>query len=134
MEKYFRKITENTHFKGFVAGVVTSTIAFGLLSSAIFYIATQTEDDYEYEYEDSGRYYENTENTENIDSIMPTMKASDTNLTEVQSRTLETQKQTPAIQTENVILCVNEFNKPKIDINKVNAMLSRDPWGAGYFP
>ena len=131
MEKYFRKITENTHFKGFVAGVVTSTIAFGILSSTIFYMAIQSKDDYEYEYEDSGRYYENTEN---IDSIMPTMKASDTNLTEVQSRTLETQKQTPSTQTENVILCVNEFNKPKIDINKVNAMLSRDPWGAGYFP
>ena len=134
MEKYFRKITENTHFKGFVAGVVTSTIAFGLLSSAIFYTAIQTEGDYEYEYEDSGRYYENTENTENIDSEMPTMKASDTNLTEVQARTLETQNQTPVTQTENVILYVNEFDKPKIDIDKVNAMLSRDPWGAGYFP
>ena len=128
MEKYFRKITENTHFKGFVAGVVTSTIAFGILSSTIFYMAIQSKDDYEYEYEDSGRYYEN------IDSEMPTMKASDTNLTEVQARTLETQNQTPVTQTENVILCVNEFNKPKIDINKVNAMLSSDPWGAGYFP
>jgi len=126
MEKYFRKITENTHFKGFVAGVVTSTIAFGILSSTIFYMAIQSKDDYEYE--DSGRYYEN------IDSEMSTMKASDTNLTESQSQTLETQKQTPSTQTENVILCVNEFNKPKIDINKVNAMLSRDPWGAGYFP
>ena len=134
MEKYFRKITENTHFKGFVAGVVTSTIAFGLLSSAIFYMAVQSEDDYEYRYEDSGRYYENTENTKNIDSEMPTMKASDTNLTEVQARTLETQNQTPVTQTENVILYVNEFDKPKIDIDKVNAMLSRDPWGAGYFP
>ena len=131
MEKYFRKITENTHFKGFVAGVVTSTIAFGLLSSAIFYMAIQGENEYEYQYEDSGRYYENTEN---IDSEMPTMKASDTNLTEVQARTLETQNQTPAMQTENVILYVNEFDKPKIDIDKVNAMLSRDPWGAGYFP
>ena len=131
MEKYFRKITENTHFKGFVAGVVTSTIAFGLLSSVIFYTAIQTEGDYEYEYEDSGRYYENTEN---IDSELPTMKASDTNLTEPQSRTLETQNHTPAMQTENVILYVNEFDKPKIDIDKVNAMLSRDPWGAGYFP
>ena len=131
MEKYFRKITENTHFKGFVAGVVTSTIAFGLLSSVIFYTAIQTEGDYEYEYEDSGRYYENTEN---IDSELPTMQASDTNLTEPQSRTLETQNHTPAMQTENVILYVNEFDKPKIDIDKVNAMLSRDPWGAGYFP
>ena len=133
MEKYFRKITENTHFKGFVAGVVTSTIAFGLLSSTIFYMAIQSEDDYEYEYEDSGRYYEN------IDSDMSTMKASTmkasyNNLTESQSQTLETQKKTPATQTENVILCVNEFDKPKIDIDKVNTMLSRDHWGAGYFP
>ena len=111
MEKYFRKITENTHFKGFVAGVVTSTIAFGLLSSTIFYMAIQSQKmTMTYEYEDSGRYYEN------IDSEMPTMKASDTNLTEVQARTLETQNQTPVTQTENVILYVNEFDKPKIDI------------------
>ena len=52
MEKYFRNITHSSHIKGFIAGIITSTVVFGTLTSALFYVVSQPEDidDYEFDY------------------------------------------------------------------------------------
>jgi hypothetical protein len=54
MEKYFRNIASSSHTKGFVAGVVTSTVVFGILSSALLYVASQPCDMDEYEFDHRG--------------------------------------------------------------------------------
>jgi hypothetical protein len=51
MENYFRNIATTSHTKGFVAGVVTSTVVFGILSSALLYVASRPCDMDEYEFD-----------------------------------------------------------------------------------
>jgi hypothetical protein len=96
MEKYLRRVAENRHFKGFVAGVVTSTITFGLLSSMLIYRLSMISyvDDYEFDY----RGYDN--NNDNFSSGRKIMErqTSDAHL-------VETQMKTPI---ENVVLKVSE--------------------------
>ena len=52
MEKYFKNITHGIHVKGFIAGVITSTVVFGVLSSAFIYAISGPEDidDFEFDY------------------------------------------------------------------------------------
>ena len=56
MTNYFRRIIEGRHIKGFIAGVISSTLVFGALSSALLYLSSLPDDsdDYEFDYRGYG--------------------------------------------------------------------------------
>ena len=106
-------------------GVVSSTIMFGLLSSALFYIATKTnEDDADADWWD-GDYVEGGCNCERQTAETQTLGGP---LTETQMQTLEMQKQTAEMQTENVILNVNECDEARINSEKIKVKNLRIGW------
>jgi hypothetical protein len=128
MEKYFRRLTENRHFKGFIAGVVSSTIAFGLMSSVLVYRLTQAtrkyDDDYEFDYRgyddnDKNTYASHHHYNENRPFVGRDRKTEET-------------------QTENVILRVSEQDEPvKVDssVKEVAAWPTfREAREPGYYP
>jgi hypothetical protein len=56
MNDYFRRFMEGRHIKGFIAGVISSTLVFGALSSAFLYLSPLPDDidDYEFDYRGYG--------------------------------------------------------------------------------
>jgi hypothetical protein len=96
MEKYLRRVAENRHFKGFVAGVITSTITFGLLSSMLIYSLSSVGyvDNYEFDY----RGYDNDNNNFRSGRKIMETQTSNAHLVEIQMEA----------QTENVVLNISE--------------------------
>mgnify|MGYP000271115920 CR=1 FL=1 len=99
MEKYLRRVAENRHFKGFVAGVITSTITFGFISSMLIYRLSSVDydDNYEFDY----RGYDNDNDTFRSGRKIMERQTSDAHL-------VETQMETPV---ENVVLKVSEHDR-----------------------
>ena len=99
MEQYLRRVVENRHFKGFVAGVISSTITFGLLSSVLIYGLSQTSynDGYEFDYRGYDSDYDNIRSGRKIVGT----QTSDAHLSETPIES----------QTENVVLNVSERNR-----------------------
>ena len=97
MEKYLRRVVDNRHFKGFVAGVITSTITFGFISSMLIYRLSGISyvDDYEFDY----RGYDN-------DNFSYGRKIIETQTSD--SHLVETDMETPV---ENVVLKVSERDR-----------------------
>ena len=56
MNNYFRRFMEGRHIKGFIAGVISSTLVFGALSTAFLHLSSQPDDsdDYEFDYRGYG--------------------------------------------------------------------------------
>jgi hypothetical protein len=96
MEKYLGRVVENRHFKGFIAGVITSTITFGLLSSMLIFRLSSVEydDNYEFDY----RGYDNDNNNFRTGRKIMGTQTSDAHLSETPIES----------QTENVVLNVSE--------------------------
>jgi hypothetical protein len=129
MEKYLRRVSENRHFNGFVAGVITSTITFSLLSSMLIYSLSSVGyvDNYEFDY----RGYDNDNDNNNFRSgrkIMET-QTSDSHLVDTQTEA----------KTENVVLNISEHYE--VDKEGVIVDASSTSWPTfhaethgGYFP
>ena len=56
MNDYFRRFMEGRHIKGFIAGVISSSLVIGALSTAFLYLSSQPDDsdDYEFDYRGYG--------------------------------------------------------------------------------
>ena len=129
MEKYLRRVSENRHFNGFVAGVITSTITFSLLSSMLIYSLSSVGyvDNYEFDY----RGYDNdNDNFRTGRKIMGT-QTSDAHL-------VETQMETPV---ENVVLNVSECDRSGKEGVMVDTQVTwptfhdaKDARDASYYP
>jgi hypothetical protein len=126
MEKYLRRVAENRHFNGFVAGVITSTITFGLLSSMLIYRMSSVEyvDDYEFDY----RGYDNDNNNFRSGRKVMETQTSDCNLEETHMES----------QTENVVLNIREQSETEKEGIIVDASTAwptfRTETGGDYFP
>jgi len=126
MEKYLRRVAENRHFNGFVAGVITSTITFGLLSSMLIYSLSSVGyvDNYEFDY----RGYDNDNNNFRSGRKVMETQTSDCNLEETHMKS----------QTENVVLNIREQSETEKEGVVVGSSTEwptfHDARDEGYFP